>query len=128
MRRNLSSLIKFLVLAVISILITVFLFKTFHLISKLGTHESLIDLHPRQGAFFNGPLKNVNGIKIDWHDYNYMALDELREGIGERGIAAKLDEDEGENQDKLFKQNGFNAILSDKISVNRSVPDIRHKE
>lgn len=29
--------------------------------------------------------------------------------------------------DKLYKVNGFNAALSDKIALNRAVPDIRHE-
>lgn len=50
-------------------------------------------------------------------------------GIGEQGKPAKLPDGYDKLQyDSLYQQNGYNALLSDYISLNRSVPDIRHKE
>ena len=50
-------------------------------------------------------------------------------GNGEHGVAAKLpDGYQKETYDDLYSTNGFNALLSDFISVNRSLPDIRHQE
>ncbi|XP_053679099.1 N-acetylgalactosaminyltransferase 6-like [Anopheles nili] len=51
-----------------------------------------------------------------------------RVGIGEQGKPATLSPDESgsERQKELYFQNGFNALLSDKISVNRSIADLRH--
>lgn len=67
-------------------------------------------------------------IRRDWHDYAAMEMDRKRKGPGENG--EKLI-----NQNKSTKaleqqmslENGFNAFISDQISVNRSLPDIRYK-
>lgn len=48
-------------------------------------------------------------------------------GIGEHGIPANLTSVDLPDYEKLYKVNGFNAALSDKIAVDRAVPDIRHK-
>ncbi|XP_070578286.1 N-acetylgalactosaminyltransferase 7-like [Ptychodera flava] len=49
-------------------------------------------------------------------------------GPGEYGVAVKLDPDEQEAYDRSIKEYGFNVVISDKISLDRSVPDIRHRE
>lgn len=48
-------------------------------------------------------------------------------GVGEQGKPEHLTAAESAEYDKLFKENGFNAALSDKIALDRAVPDIRHK-
>lgn len=48
-------------------------------------------------------------------------------GIGEHGVSAKLTPLDQIKYNELYRENGFNALLSDSISVNRSIPDIRHK-
>uniref|UniRef100_A0A1B6CII9 Polypeptide N-acetylgalactosaminyltransferase n=1 Tax=Clastoptera arizonana TaxID=38151 RepID=A0A1B6CII9_9HEMI len=49
-------------------------------------------------------------------------------GNGEHGKEAVLPPGAtAEQKEELYKTNGFNALLSDSISLNRSVPDIRHK-
>lgn len=67
-----------------------------------------------------------DGEKIDWHDYEAMEKDSKRVGIGEGGKRATLDAEYRTLETKMFRQNGFNALLSDSISVNRSIPDIRN--
>ncbi|ETN64529.1 n-acetylgalactosaminyltransferase [Anopheles darlingi] len=66
--------------------------------------------------------------KIDYNDYQQLALDRERVGPGEQGKAATLSpaESDSEQRKKLYLQNGFNALLSDKISINRSIADLRH--
>lgn len=85
------------------------------------------DDHPRHGAFFSRP-RNVKETKIDWHDYRYMELERKRSGIGEHGESSKTKPEEEEERKRVFAQNGFNGYLSDKIALNRSISDIRHKE
>jgi len=48
-------------------------------------------------------------------------------GIGEQGLKATLPPDHDAQRKKhLYSVNGFNALLSDYISLNRSLKDIRH--
>ena len=49
-------------------------------------------------------------------------------GPGEHGVAFYLSPEDEKIKDKLYKVNGFNALVSDRISVNRTVKDIRHQE
>lgn len=46
-------------------------------------------------------------------------------GLGEGGKMVKLSGQEGRTAEEVMKKEAFNLILSDKISVNRSVPDSR---
>lgn len=66
--------------------------------------------------------------KIDWHDYKQMLEEKRRRGMGEHGKPAFLSPSLDTLKEKLYQLNGFNAALSDEISVNRSVPDIRHRD
>lgn len=49
-------------------------------------------------------------------------------GPGEQGQAYILSALEETQKDALYKVNGFNAFASDKIALDRSLPDIRHPE
>ncbi|MPC10987.1 N-acetylgalactosaminyltransferase 6 [Portunus trituberculatus] len=46
-------------------------------------------------------------------------------GMGEGGKLVKLSGEEGKLAEEVMKKEAFNLILSDKISVNRTVPDSR---
>lgn len=65
--------------------------------------------------------------KVDWHNHNLIEKDSKRTGPGEQGVPAFLSSLESDSYEKLFRVNGFNAALSDKIALDRSLPDIRHK-
>lgn len=70
----------------------------------------------------------ISDEKIDWHNYEQIEEEKRRTGNGEHGIGGTLPPGTtAEEKEKLYKVNGFNALLSDHISLNRSVPDIRHK-
>lgn len=50
----------------------------------------------------------------------------FKTGNGEQGKPAVLPPHlTDEQKEALYKTNGFNALLSDNISINRSLPDIR---
>lgn len=104
MKDNLTKLI---------ILVLIYSFISIYLIAKLKSINQW-------------PIKTEEVSSIDWHDYKFIEQEKLRKGIGENGIEAKLPEGFEKLKDILYKENGFNAALSDLISVNRSVPDIRH--
>ncbi|CRK94687.1 CLUMA_CG008187, isoform A [Clunio marinus] len=64
----------------------------------------------------------------DWHDYEFMKKEAQRTGLGEQGAAVVLtDPNEIEKNKQLRKQEGFSALISDMIALNRSVPDTRPK-
>ncbi|XP_012706922.3 polypeptide N-acetylgalactosaminyltransferase 10 [Fundulus heteroclitus] len=60
----------------------------------------------------------------DWHDYEVIRRDAARSGNGEQGKPFPLTE--ADRVDQAYRENGFNIYVSDRISLNRSVPDIRH--
>uniref|UniRef100_A0A336L7D7 Polypeptide N-acetylgalactosaminyltransferase n=1 Tax=Culicoides sonorensis TaxID=179676 RepID=A0A336L7D7_CULSO len=129
MRRNCMSFTKLALIVMITVGITIYLLKTLDLLNNLdhATFHKMRAAYLRKGSFFDEP-RNVRGIKIDWHDYDYIKKEQERVGTGEQGKPSQLDPGQDELQDKLFKRNGFNALLSDQISVNRSVLDIRHPD
>lgn len=136
MRRKTKNTFKYVGFASGIIIITTICFKSFN----IGLSELSSKHFPRNyfndpakllqwnEPFFNGKQKNVNGVKKDWHDYEFIAYEESRKGFGENGEPEKLSPEELPFHDELFYQNGYNALLSDKIALNRSVPDIRHRE
>ncbi|XP_034093068.1 polypeptide N-acetylgalactosaminyltransferase 10-like isoform X1 [Gymnodraco acuticeps] len=67
----------------------------------------------------------IDGVRrTDWHDYEAMMRDAARSGNGEQGKPFPLTETD--RVDQAYRENGFNIYISDRISLNRSVPDIRH--
>ena len=46
-------------------------------------------------------------------------------GPGEEGRAVVLPQNEQQEADKLFSKEAFNIIASDKLAMDRSVPDVR---
>uniref|UniRef100_A0A5F9DK43 Polypeptide N-acetylgalactosaminyltransferase n=1 Tax=Oryctolagus cuniculus TaxID=9986 RepID=A0A5F9DK43_RABIT len=60
----------------------------------------------------------------DWHDKEAIRRDAQRVGNGEQGRPYPMTD--AERVDQAYRENGFNIYVSDKISLNRSLPDIRH--
>lgn len=64
--------------------------------------------------------------QIDWHDWEQIETESKRLGVGEQGVAVKIKEDEVRLDRDSYNSNGFSGYVSDKISIERAVPDIRH--
>ncbi|CAG0918876.1 unnamed protein product [Notodromas monacha] len=61
----------------------------------------------------------------DWHDYDQIRAESERTGNGENGTRVfTMDSPEKE---AVYGVNGFNALASDQIALDRSLPDIRHE-
>lgn len=72
--------------------------------------------------------KAVNFEKKDWHDYEFIKLEMKRTGIGEQGEGHQLtDQNDFDLNRQLEASEGLAVIISDRISVNRSVRDTRPK-
>lgn len=56
-----------------------------------------------------------------------MGLVEGPGGLGQGGMAATLRDDSHESETK-YEEYGYNAQLSDRISLDRSIPDYRPKK
>lgn len=62
----------------------------------------------------------------DWNNYKAILWEEQRSGPGEHGDPVTLtDPLEIELNEKLYNKTGFSVVISDKISVNRSILDTR---
>ena len=51
-----------------------------------------------------------------------------RDGPGENGMGVKLTEEERKIADTLFKNASFNVFASDKMALDRALPDTRRFE
>lgn len=72
---------------------------------------------------------NKDGELKDWHNYEQIKYEASRTGPGEQGkpFTSILPNETKLNQE-LFDVNGYYGLVSDKISINRSVPDLRHPD
>lgn len=62
----------------------------------------------------------------DWHNATQEALERARKGPGEQGLAHHLPPGLEKKRDELHYTNGFNALLSDYLALDRALRDIRH--
>ncbi|CAH1266747.1 GALNT10 [Branchiostoma lanceolatum] len=62
--------------------------------------------------------------RIDWHDHARIKSDQQRTGPGEQGKPADLTAEE--RGPHAYEECGFNIKASNKISLDRAIPDIRH--
>jgi len=71
----------------------------------------------------------TNYERKDWHDYEFINYEATRRGPGEQGEPHELTDpvDITRNEEILDKE-GLYGVVSDQISVNRSLPDPRMPE
>ncbi|TMW41297.1 hypothetical protein DOY81_013623 [Sarcophaga bullata] len=71
-------------------------------------------------------LPKAEGPFKEWEDFEGLMTELQRMGMGEQGKPAYFITNQiYKREKKLAMENGFNALLSDYISVNRSVADVR---
>ncbi|XP_051870740.1 polypeptide N-acetylgalactosaminyltransferase 10-like [Pristis pectinata] len=95
------------------------LYKGKQLVSPAEAVQGL-PIKPRQNAIFTGKMLR----KKDWHDNEAIQADAARSGFGEQGEPVPMSDED--RTDEAYSENGFNIYVSNKISLNRSLPDIRH--
>ncbi|KAM7536579.1 hypothetical protein Aperf_G00000084984 [Anoplocephala perfoliata] len=91
--------------------------------SKSAGHKTARSV---RGAFLAS--RRIQGSLVDYHDYKLMEQERLRKGPGEQGVPVYLEGEEKERSKKIFTENGFCQIVSDKIALDRAIPDLRHKQ
>ncbi|XP_042145810.1 polypeptide N-acetylgalactosaminyltransferase 10 isoform X1 [Ixodes scapularis] len=155
MRRNTKKLLKLVTTALLVVLCTSLLFRTFVSYQMLDyvPGGSFLPRAPRDAAndvaaprVFSKPAAatgdKASELKAvakpssdaggstekdrDWHNYPQMQKEASAKGPGEQGLAFFLPAGLEQKKEQLYKVNGFNALASDFISLNRSLPDIRH--
>ncbi|ROT71654.1 hypothetical protein C7M84_010013 [Penaeus vannamei] len=62
----------------------------------------------------------------DWNNYELLEREKSQVGPGEQGQAFILPAGHQSQKDQLYKVNGFNALVSDYIALNRTLNDLRH--
>lgn len=65
--------------------------------------------------------------RIDWHDWDLIEQDELRSGFGDQGVAAHLPE-YPKSSKYMNESFGYNGYLSERIALDRALPDLRPKQ
>lgn len=119
------------ILIVVSIIISIAFIRSFyegqisHLKSENYMYKETLDRLKMKISQPRYPFV-TNYARKDYHDYEFMRMEALREGPGEQGEQHVLtDYLSIERNKELFKEFGFFATASDEISVNRSLPDVR---
>ncbi|KAJ1521517.1 hypothetical protein ONE63_003180 [Megalurothrips usitatus] len=132
MRFSVKSVCKFAALLVWTVVLTVIVFRYVRgpPPSARSPSSAALREHPKDVRPAAQALRAADDDeRIDWHDYKQIYAEKRRRGKGEQGAQAFLSSSyDTQKKSKLYNTNGFNALLSDEIALNRSVKDIRHKD
>ena len=134
-----SKKIRFLFLYPLMLLAFLFIGHSIYLVNfyRNEIHSLKTAIHHKNNLIneLSGPIplhkyfEATNFERKDWQDHNFIKYEATRVGPGEQGKPFDLtsDDDIALNA-KLFKVEGLFVVASDRISVNRSVPDTRLNE
>lgn len=64
----------------------------------------------------------------DWNNVELMVNEKFRKGFGEHGIKTFTVGEPTKAEEELITENGHNGMVSDKISLDRAIPDLRSVE
>lgn len=95
--------------------------KNFKNYDKKEEDPGNVDVFPDTGIVA-GELQRLR----DWRNLTQEALDRARKGPGEQGQPHHLAPGLEKKRDELYYTNGFNALLSDDLALDRALKDIRH--
>ncbi len=96
---------------------------------KVADSYANIDIGPKDANDPSARFRNLPRDR-DWQDYEVMKKDKVRTGQGEQGkpVVLPRDTETQKLEDQIYRVNGFDGLVSDQISLNRSIKDIRHPE
>ena len=84
------------------------------------------EVGPSFNSLNQNKFSSITYEKKDWHDWEFIVNEKSRKGPGEQGKPHVLtDPKDIKLNEKLFNIEGLYGIVSDQISVNRSIPDYR---
>lgn len=97
---------------------------------ELATSTNSLTVNDANVPFFRRRINSYSNYitdKINWVDQGYLAREANRTGNGERGKPTILSEDQVELSKTLANGYSYNVLASDMISLDRSLPDVRHE-
>lgn len=72
--------------------------------------------------------KVISNETKDWNNIKLIVDEKFRTGFGEHGIKTFTVGEPSKAEEDLIRENGHNAMVSDKISLDRALPDLRSVE
>lgn len=120
--RSLNKLVKlWIILVIFLLLLQSFLYFT----NKYG-----FDYFVKKSINNHCEKDNVTkDYRISWENQSFIEYEAKRKGNGEQGLPFELQNpNDIRTNDKLFNQEGFFVLVSDKISLERALPDKRPEQ
>lgn len=91
----------------------------------VAVNKTVVEVARTNQVLFDDSLGFAAREKIDWLDHQFVRKEQGRTGPGEFGVPVVLDEVETVLSKRLVEDYSYNVLASDKISLDRAVPDTR---